>query len=239
MALNPRAVFLDAGMTLLRPTEPVTSVYHRVAGELGISLERTTFEAHMDGMWRKVSAARRPAESDEEHRSSDAIERGFWDRFTTAVAAPFPALAAQQRAWLDALVRHFDGAAAWQLAAGAGRLIDDARRRGCRVGVVSNWHAALNDILDGLGIRPRLDFVLVSADFGWRKPHRAIFERALELAETPPEGAVHVGDSPHDDVGGALGAGIRPVLMHEDPAAAPAGTDRTRDFAELGRLLFG
>ena len=51
---------------------------------------------------------------------------------------------------------------------------------------------------------------------GARKPDPAIFEPALELAGCGPEEALHVGDTPEEDVEGARAAGIRPLLIDRD-----------------------
>ena len=48
---------------------------------------------------------------------------------------------------------------------------------------------------------------------GARKPDPAIFAPALELARCGPEEALHVGDTPEEDVAGASAAGIRSLLI--------------------------
>ena len=45
------------------------------------------------------------------------------------------------------------------------------------------------------------------------KPHRELFEEALQLSGRAPEEVVHIGDSYDTDVVGARTAGIRPVLL--------------------------
>ena len=64
-------------------------------------------------------------------------------------------------------------------------------------------------------------------------------ETSAELGLAPDE-AVHVGDNPIADVGGALEAGIRPVLL--DRAGRSAGVEaphRIADLRELVELLEG
>ena len=71
------------------------------------------------------------------------------------------------------------------------------------------------------------------------KPDIAIFRAALQRAGVRPEEAVHIGDSVHADVEGALNAGISPILLDrrgryaEHPARLPAGTRAVRTLAEL------
>lgn len=49
------------------------------------------------------------------------------------------------------------------------------------------------------------------------KPHRELFEKALEIAGCEPQEVLHIGDSYISDVQGALNAGIRPILVRRKP----------------------
>lgn len=93
-------------------------------------------------------------------------------------------------------------------------LLDALRARGLRLGLVSNaldpgW--LLHGDLDRMGIGPRLDFAVFSSEVGKRKPHRAIFERALEALDICPEEALFVGDRLYEDVRGASEVGMKTV----------------------------
>lgn len=90
------------------------------------------------------------------------------------------------------------------------------RRRGLSVVCVSNWDYSLPDVLERCGLGPALDGVVSSAAAGARKPDPAIFRRALEIARCSPRDAIHVGDTPAEDVEGAYAAGIRPVLLERE-----------------------
>jgi putative hydrolase of the HAD superfamily len=87
------------------------------------------------------------------------------------------------------------------------------RARGVWVVAVSNWDVSVLDVLEQTGLAPLLDGAVSSAAVGVAKPAPAIFERALSLAGARAADAVHVGDSPSEDVAGALAAGITPVLI--------------------------
>src|SRR5207253_1592699 len=79
--------------------------------------------------------------------------------------------------------------------------------------------------LEQLGVRERLDVAVFSSEVGWRKPHPAIFERALELlGGIAPERTLFVGDSLANDVAGAAAFGMTTVqalwfVADEDPGA--------------------
>jgi putative hydrolase of the HAD superfamily len=111
-----------------------------------------------------------------------------------------------------------------------------ARARGQRLVVASNWDVSLHGVLRGLELEPLLDGILTSAGAGARKPAPAIFEQALALAGTAPEQAIHVGDSVEEDVVGARGAGIEPVLVRRDGGPTVAGVRTISSLAELEGL---
>jgi putative hydrolase of the HAD superfamily len=62
-----------------------------------------------------------------------------------------------------------------------------------------------------MGIAQRLDFSVFSSEFGLRKPHPAIFERALEALGAEPERSLFVGDRLYEDVRGASEVGMTTV----------------------------
>jgi putative hydrolase of the HAD superfamily len=89
----------------------------------------------------------------------------------------------------------------------------ELRERGLRLVAVSNWDCSLPAVLERCGLGELLDGAVSSAVAGARKPDPAIFEPALALAGCEPDEALHVGDTPEEDVVGARAAGIRPLLL--------------------------
>jgi putative hydrolase of the HAD superfamily len=90
------------------------------------------------------------------------------------------------------------------------------REAGMRLVVVSNWDVSLHERLEDAGIASCVDGAIASAELGVAKPDPAIFAHALTMAGVPGAEAVHVGDSPVEDVAGARAAGIEPVLLRRD-----------------------
>jgi putative hydrolase of the HAD superfamily len=73
------------------------------------------------------------------------------------------------------------------------------------------------------GIGDAIHGVVSSHSVGWRKPHPAIFERALEIAGARSDEAFHVGDNLIADVWGAQQLGI--VSVWRRPARKQPPTD--------------
>jgi putative hydrolase of the HAD superfamily len=108
-------------------------------------------------------------------------------------------------------------------------LLEVLRERGLKLGLVSNaidppW--LMHRDLEREGIAERLDAAVFSSEVGWRKPHRAIFDRALEsLGGVDPRRTIFVGDSLANDVAGAGALGMRTVqalwFRADDDSSAP------------------
>ncbi len=64
--------------------------------------------------------------------------------------------------------------------------------------------------------------VLASADLGVQKPNPLAFEALAHELGLPPERCLYVGDDPHTDVAGALGAGFRAVWLDNGGKSCPS-----------------
>jgi putative hydrolase of the HAD superfamily len=91
--------------------------------------------------------------------------------------------------------------------------LSELRDRGIRVVCVSNWDCSLPGVLERCGLGSLLDGAVTSALAGARKPDPSIFDPALALVQCDPADALHVGDTPEEDVEGARAAGIPALLL--------------------------
>jgi putative hydrolase of the HAD superfamily len=101
-----------------------------------------------------------------------------------------------------------------QMGATTHALLEALRKRGLKLGVVSNAFdpgPLLHRDLERAGVSERVDFAVFSSELGKRKPHPAIFERALEALEVEPHEALFVGDRLYEDVRGAGEVGLTTV----------------------------
>ncbi|MCB6201962.1 HAD family hydrolase [Extibacter muris] len=69
------------------------------------------------------------------------------------------------------------------------------------------------------------------------KPHRAVFEKALEVSGCRTDEVLHIGDSVSSDVEGAIAAGIRPVLIDREGTKAAEGIQTVHSLTEVLSLL--
>lgn len=81
------------------------------------------------------------------------------------------------------------------------------------MGLLTNLDRDMKPLCSRLGLDPYLSFIVTSGEVGVDKPHPSIFQAALRQAGVDASGALHVGDQYQNDVVGARGAGIRPILI--------------------------
>jgi HAD superfamily hydrolase (TIGR01509 family) len=105
--------------------------------------------------------------------------------------------------------------------------LESLRARELSLVCVSNWDSSLPEVLARCGLGGALDAVVASATAGSRKPDVGIFAAALAAARCSPEEAVHVGDTPEEDLEGARAAGIRALLLDRGGGG---------DIASLGEI---
>lgn len=125
--------------------------------------------------------------------------------------------------------------------------LEELRRRGLRLGVVTNRSLGggrFRDELRDCGLLDLFDAYAISCDDGWLKPHPSLFRLALDSLEVRPEAALMVGDNLRADVLGAKLLGMaavwkRPPGSEQQPAAMPDGTPALPDYTidHPGELL--
>jgi len=104
-------------------------------------------------------------------------------------------------------------------------LLNDFARR-YQLALVSNFDhgPTARRVLSNHGIAAFFPTTVISAEFGRRKPHPAIFEAALLGAGVSAGDALFIGDSIGDDVFGAHHAGVPVVWLNAKNAPLPSDT---------------
>ena len=226
-----RAVFLDIGDTIMRPNPSWEHVYALAFEEFGVTvaiedLHRALREAYHHGGW-GMEGGFEPSE-ETSFRRTVAID-------AAAIAAlgigPMPDAFYRRLAEMFLVTSH------WHIFPDAYGALSGLRERGLTIGAVSNWVWNLPELLHALDLVGGFDFIAASARIGFEKPHRRIFEWALEQAGAAPEEVIHVGDHIDADVEGARAVGIAPVLIdrleRHVPEDLPAGVPLITTLDEL------
>lgn len=110
------------------------------------------------------------------------------------------------------------------------------KQAGFIIAVCSNWGWDLSDDLGPTGLAAEVDFLVTSAQVGYRKPHPRIYQFTMGLAGFRAGETVFVGDSLRADVLGAQRVGIRSILLSAVPPAAFEG-EQAGSLTEVPRIL--
>ncbi len=107
---------------------------------------------------------------------------------------------------------------------GATKVLKQLKDRGFKLGIVTNGRMGLQtSVIRQLGFDQIMDAIVISEQFGAKKPAAEIFERALYLTGAAADSTVMIGDDFEADILGAQGAGIRSVLFRtQHPSQATA-----------------
>ncbi|MCZ6871991.1 MAG: HAD family hydrolase [bacterium] len=108
-----------------------------------------------------------------------------------------------------------------------------------RLGLVSNFtHGpAARDILERHGLSVFFDVIVISGEFGYRKPHSRIFDELgyqLGISNTK---IAYVGDDVENDVTGAHQAGMRPIFTQYAKQFKGMSTQTPLEHAEIVKRL--
>ena len=205
-----RAVFFDAGATLLYPDPPVEEVYARIFADDGVRFTHGELRDALTTVW---------------------IEPAFWRDFLGRVRRLLDGGPLSDEAF-GRLAQHFRDPAVWAVYPDVIPALDALAARGMPLAVVSNWDSYLPRLLELRGLSRYFQTVSVSALEETGKPDAEIFRRTCARMAVGAADALHVGDSLRDDYEGARAAGLHALLLdrknqHGDVA------ERIASLAEL------
>lgn len=87
------------------------------------------------------------------------------------------------------------------------------RQKGYSLGIIANQNAGTAERLEAWGLRQYFDVIAASAEIGYAKPGREIFEKAFELAGCTAQECVMVGDRVDNDIAPAKAIGMTTVWI--------------------------
>ena len=203
-----RAVFFDAGNTLLRMN------YAVIAAELGRHGFAVTPDAVQRAEWRarvrlddEVLSRSGPGDSTENRSTADRYLGYLLDGLGVTGQSAVEKIVAWRRTYNPPV-------GVWNTVdPDAAPALAEVQRAGLRAAVISNSNGSVRSILESLGLAGHLEFVVDSGEEGVEKPDPRIFQLALARASVAPGEAVYIGDLYSIDVRGARAAGMRAVLL--------------------------
>ncbi len=199
---TPKAVLFDAGNTLIWLDHPCVVQALREHGVETTMEELMAAEYDAKLLFDELA---RGGELDDRARG-----RMFFAEIFRRVGVPeseFPALA--QRLF----TRHAEKNLWGNVRERTVETLEELRRRGYRLGVISNADGRAEQALQAVGLHEHFELIVDSGLVGIDKPDPRIFHHALERMGVAPQEAVYVGDIYEIDVQGARAAGMRAILI--------------------------
>ena len=87
--------------------------------------------------------------------------------------------------------------------------------QGYKIGIIANQSLGTATRLEKWGLLKYIDVVAASAELGVAKPDRAIFDKALEMAECAAQEAVMIGDRLDNDISPAKKLGMKTIWVKQ------------------------
>lgn len=215
-----KGVIFDLGETLIH-LEGETAVLQqrgvRLAWEVlrqaGITLP---FEAFREAFFRKRDEIiQKTRKTLVQHKTADGLREVV--RAFTGEPPPEPVVREAVRAFFTPEYEAYVGMP------GATEVLQTLRRRGYRLGLISNAtdHDLILRLVHKFGFERYLDPILSSAGVGYAKPHPEPFRRVLEAWGLSPQTVMMVGDTPEADILGAKSMGMIAVQIGDKPPGNP------------------
>jgi putative hydrolase of the HAD superfamily len=225
-----RAVFFDVDFTLIYPGPTFQAEgYRQACARYGIVVDATRFEA--------ATAASAPMldEADEQLYSHD-----LFIEYTASIIEHMGGRGEQVMDVAREIYEQWSVNHHFEMYDDVPAALQTIEQRGLIAGVISNSHRSLEAFCDHFALGRIITVSVSSAEHGYMKPHRSIFESALAKAGVNAAEALMVGDSLKHDAEGALSAGMRAVWLRRSGAALtppPANVPVITTLADLDRHL--
>jgi HAD superfamily hydrolase (TIGR01549 family) len=199
-----KGVLFDVDFTLAKPGPDLGPEGYRRAGERhGLALDPARYEGAREAALEHLEA----------HPELDHDEE-IWYAFTERIVRGMGGEGDAAREVAVEITRRWERPANFDLYEDSLLAIDELRRHGLKIGLVSNSARDMDEFVTHHALQ--VVAAITSFEHGKTKPHRTIFLAALERLGVDPGDAVMVGDSPADDIDGARALGMRAFLVDRE-----------------------
>jgi putative hydrolase of the HAD superfamily len=198
-----RAVVFDVDFTIAKPGPDLgPEGYRRLGERFGLTLDPAR---HDEARASAIGELKRHPELDHDEE--------IWVLFTERIIRGMGGEGATYECAVE-MTRAWEHAAHFELYEDALPTLADLRRRGLKLGLLSNTSRDLEVFVAHHGLD--VDAVLTSHAHGKTKPHETIFRAVLARLEVDAAEAAMVGDQLEDDIEGARAVGMQAVLLDRE-----------------------
>ncbi|KAJ2874512.1 hypothetical protein FB639_004093, partial [Coemansia asiatica] len=211
---NIRLITFDLFDTLYKPLQPISRTYAQPLWDHGLAISEAAVAASF------LKAFKHTRTEYPNYGKAFQLTSTQWWKLVI------------QRTWTDAgidlqlhplldnavptVIKHFATGAGYTVFPEVPKVLKYIRRKGIKMGVITNMDDSAEVILKHLGIREYFDFVLKSITVEIEKPDQRIFEMALAAVSVPAYDALHIGDSVFYDFEPAKKCGMEALVVCRD-----------------------
>lgn len=206
--MNYKAVFFDAGETLIHPHPSFPELLTLTLRQEGLEIDPALIR---EKLYVVSDRFLRSARDGELWSISAERSKLFWSSVYQELLAEMGLAFGDGLA--DRLYGTFTDLSNYRLFPDVEGTLDRLRLAGLRLGVISNFEEWLERLLESLGVTRFFEVRIISGVEGLEKPDPRIFHLALERTGVSPEESVYVGDNPIFDVEPANALGMFGVLL--------------------------
>ena len=233
--MDVRAIFFDAGETLLYPHPSFSELFADVLREQGRVVDPTRVQEVVSAYSKRFTDTVVSGEgrlwSTSRDRSKD-MWRGIYEAFFQELG-----IDGDRERLFEALYGRFTDLSSYRLHPDALPLLDRLTSTDLVLGLISNFEEWLERLLEALEVQHYFDVTVISGVEGVEKPDPEIFRIALARAGVEAGGAVYVGDHPFFDVQAAREAGMVPVLVDRRDRHPDVDAIRITSLEDLPRAI--
>jgi putative hydrolase of the HAD superfamily len=203
-----RAVFFDAGETLVHPHPSFPELLTRVLRDQGHEVDEAFVR---DRLWVVSDRFLRASQENELWSTSAERSKAFWSSIYETFLGELGIEWTQHLA--EVLYETFTDLSNYRLFDDVLDPLEALQERGLSLGLVSNFEEWLERLLESLDLIRFFDVRVISGSEGVEKPDPRIFEVALDRAGVEPKESAYVGDNVHFDIEPAQEVGMLAVLL--------------------------
>jgi putative hydrolase of the HAD superfamily len=234
---NVRAVFFDAGETLVYPHPSFAELFSEVLRREGLIVDPATVQETVSIYSKRFADASQAEEMPPRLWStSKESSRTFWLEVYGNFLADV-GVTERTDELAERLFEAFSDLTNYRLHADAVPTLERLQAGGYTLGVISNFEKWLERLLESLGVTRFFPVRVISGIEGVEKPDPTIFRIALDRAAVRPTESVYVGDHPYFDIQASRQAGLFPVLIDRRGRYPDAEGIRITSLEDLPRAI--
>ncbi len=220
-----RVVFFDVHDTLIYINHTPPEIFAALCREAGVRVYQPLLQ--------KIYPGPKELEGRREAFGNDDL---FWTNFNAHLLQELNIPDSDQRL-VKHIVEGFKENRWWSAYPDAEPTLQELKSQGYQLGIIANARYLITGRLNHTGLTRLFDTITYSEEVGVSKPHQKIFQTALQRSGCTAPEAMHIGDRLLEDIDGARGAGIKPILLDRSDRYQFVDCVKIRSLSEVPLLL--